>query len=137
MSLLWFRTASDRAPWHDADPEAFHDGVENFGDMTVAHPDDTPWHNNALMDTARKTHGPWNPHGSDYEAMQAWLEPDTLDHFMRHPEKMSDSPVSVIHDEDTGEHFLLDGHHRAVVARHLGSPSHLPAEFLHVSRSRM
>lgn len=132
MSLLW----ASRFPWSGADEDAMHDGVESFSDISVAHPDDTPWHDEELMRTARVTHGPWNPHG-DYQALQSWLDKDSLEYFSNQPERLGDEPVTVLHDEDSDEHYLMDGHNRAVVARHLGRPQALRAKYIHVSRARL
>jgi hypothetical protein len=142
MSLLWrnavVHTASDDRPWNEMNDGDLHEaGVEEIGGMNVAHPDDTPWHDDDLMETAHVTHGRMNPHGDHFEAMQAWLDKDRLNHFHEHPGELEHEPVHMIHDEDTGEHFLLDGHHRVTIARHHGAPATLPARISHVSRSRM
>lgn len=142
MSLLWrnavVHTASDDRPWNEMDDDELEDGgVESISGLGVAHPDDTPYHNNHLMETSRVTHGRMNPHEDNFEAMQGWLDKDRLNHFHDHPEELEHEPVHMIHDEDTGEHFLLDGHHRVAIARHHGAPATLPARISHVSRSRM
>ena len=151
MSLDWkeaarhshsgFKIVGMDKPWDDDNGEGMHDGVEAYGGISVAHPDDTPYHNEDLMQTKRVSHGRMNPHGDDFHGIQAWLDEDTLNHFVDHPheiEKVSEhDPISMLHDEDTGDKYLVNGHHRVVAARYLGKPDSLPARITSVSRARL
>lgn len=142
MSLLWRSVTAqvdhDDRPWEDLDDQDLYDaGVEEIGGISVAHPDDTPWHDEELMNTRRNEHTTMDPHSDSFQALQGWLEKGPLNHFHENPHELTKEPVHMIHDEDTGEHFLVDGHHRVAIARHHGAPAELPAIISHVSRKRM
>jgi hypothetical protein len=140
MSLLWKTAAGHHAtPWaHEPDDEDIHDGVESYSGMEVVHPDDSPYHDEDLMDTTRLEHGKIDLHDPNLKAMQGWLSKKTLDHFYNHPHLISRSnePIQIVHHEDTGEKYLLNGHHRAVVSRTLGGPRYVDGEINHVSDKR-
>jgi hypothetical protein len=139
MSLLW-KTAAKGHPWSDAPDDYLHDGVEEYGDLEVVHPDESPYHNEPLMDTTEMKHERVDPHDEMY-AMQAWLEKPILDHFADHPHRIAEvsdrDPLQIVHHEDEGKRYLLNGHHRIVAARALGLHTKLPAEVSYVSRKRI
>lgn len=133
MSLLW-KTAVGQS-W-DHEPEDYlHDGVEEYGGMPVDHPDDTPYHNDEVMQqgvTRRETIHPQD----DLTSIQPWLEKSTLDHFAQDPHRIAEvsqkDPFQVLHDEDSGRRYLINGNHRITVARELGLNQRYPAQVTYV-----
>lgn len=102
-------------PWAHQTGE-LHDGVEEHTGLTVAHPDDTPYHDETAMRSASSRRGIFDLEAG-HGAMQAWLERGTLDHVAANPHLL-DEPVMVLKHHD--EQWLLNGHHRAAVARATG-----------------